>query len=275
MVTKRLLGSGLFLCCLTGPGFASADKGCFAAQGREDKQIHGYTLSVMPHPDQEKFQDECIGVIKGPGGNTVFSEGDHGMQILPISGRDINGDGQPDAVIEGYSGGVHCCWTYWIVSLGPSPGLLAKIENERGLGFQDLKNDGRIEMVTTDGGFDYFDDMCHACSPFPLVVLRLEGKQLHEVNAEFWSLYRRDIDEARRKLNPDALDRFRRNDRTDGNWEETKRLVLTIVLAYFYGGRAEQAWKTLEEMWPPSDLQRIRDLIIQKRGSGFIAEQEN
>ena len=56
----------------------------------------------------------------------IFKTLDWGMSLESISGRDINGDGEPDLVFVGYSGGAHCCWTYWIVSLGGRPGLIKK-----------------------------------------------------------------------------------------------------------------------------------------------------
>jgi hypothetical protein len=52
--------------------------------------------------------------------------------------------------------------------------------------------------------------------------------------------------------------------------ENVKPLVLTIVLAYLYSGREDQAWKALEEMWPRFDQQRIRKLIVETRAKGLL-----
>jgi transglutaminase-like putative cysteine protease len=52
----------------------------------------------------------------------VFEHDEWGMEIDPITGKDVNGDGYPDAVLVSFSGGAHCCWTYHIVSLGKNPG---------------------------------------------------------------------------------------------------------------------------------------------------------
>ena len=104
----------------------------------------------------------CVATVRSASGRIVFRTSDWDISLESISGKDVNGDGQPDIVFVGYSGGAHCCWTYWIVSLGTQPGLIKKIENERAAEFKPTGPNGRIEMWTLDGAFDYFDD------PFPM-----------------------------------------------------------------------------------------------------------
>jgi len=54
----------------------------------------------------------------------------------------------------------------------------------------------------------------------------------------------------------------------------TVQKVLTIVLNYLYSGREEQAWHALEEMWPSSDVDRVKNLIQERRARGLIAQAE-
>ena len=49
-------------------------------------------------------------------------------------------------------------------------------------------------------------------------------------------------------------------------------LVLDIVLAYLYGGRGQEAWKALDEMWPATDKPRMRQMILKARTSGILSE---
>lgn len=278
MFYARLLLLGFFLSVLSPMAFAEAEKGCLGGEGEQSVQIRGFSIKAFRHPraDEEKFLDECLAEITDATGKRVFSEEDHGLEILPISGTDLNDDGEPEAVIEGYSGGAHCCWTYWIVSLGESPGLLARIYNERGISFEKVEQHAGITLVTQDGRFDYFDDMCHACSPFPSVYLRFEHSRLEDVSAEFWSEYRKGIEKAREELSSAELSEFRsqwRKHQKGGlnTFEEIRGLVLNVALGYLYAGKPEDAWKTLEEMWPGDDLQRIKKLVLKTRGKGFVA----
>ena len=276
MITSRLCLAVAALCACTLSVHAEAEKGCYGARGSDTKSINGYTIISKAFPNQEKFIDECMAVIKDAKGKTVFVTHDHAIEILPISGEDINGDAQPEAIIEGYSGGAHCCWTYWIVSLEELPRVLVRIYNERNVSFRKIKEHPGVTLDTLDGRFDYFDDMCHACTPFPGVYLRLEGVHLVDVSSEFWTQYQKEIDRARGQLSSEELTNFRTQWRKDqpgdrNTFEDTRRKVLTIVLSYLYGGKPDEAWKALKEMWPPGDTARIEKLIVKTRGHGFVA----
>jgi len=274
MVMLRVFLIAAALCACTLSVQAGAEKGCNGARGIDTKRVNGYVISAKAFPDQKKFIDECMAVIKDAKGKTVFSTHDHGIEILPISGEDINGDGQPDAVIEGYSGGAHCCWTYWIVSLGTHPRLVAHIYNERDLAFTKERN-GQVLIQTLDGRFDYFDGLCHACTVFPSVYLRLHDDHLEDVGPDFWSKYQEEIDKANKLLTLEVLSRFRMGNKKDTvNFEEMKPVVLSVVLAYLYGDRPTQAWKSLDEMWPPQDKVRIKKLILATRGTGFATRPD-
>jgi hypothetical protein len=253
---------------------------CIGSEGRASKRIGSFLISVHAHPDQKEFMDECAATISSADGKTVFQAHDHGTGILSITGRDINGDGEPEAVIEGWSGGAHCCYTYWIVSLGRNRRLIARLYNEEPIQFADLKHDSGIILVTVDGRFDYFDEMCHACSPFSSVYLKLEGDQLKDVSPEFWPRYQKEIDSQRGQLTSKELADFRKEWKKDqpneqDTFEETRQKVLGIVLAFLYGGKPEEAWKALDEMWPPGDKARMKDLILKTRGTGFVARSQD
>ena len=259
MLCARVLLVGIFLFAPASATLAETKKGCYGGTGANSLKTHGFSIRVFRHPraDQPHFLDECLAEIRDAAGKPVFSDEDHGLEILPISGTDINGDGEPEAVIEGYTGGAHCCWNYWIISLGKHPGLLAHLYNERPASFLRMEN-GQGLIDTFDGRFDYFDGLSHTSSVFPRVFLRLSGKRLKEVNLEFWSTYLKDAEQAKKKLTSQELAEFQQNfsphgDRFPETYEETRSKVLTIILAYLYGGKPEEAWKAVDEMWPPQD----------------------
>ena len=206
-------------------------------------------------------------------GGMAFHADDAGIQLLQPASTDLNGDGVPDLVLEGYSGGAHCCWTYWIVSLGPKPGLLASFKNQSPIALVP-GNEGKTDIQTRDGAFDYFDCLSHAESPVPTVFLRLEGRRLRDVGMEHLPAYEKQIRDAREYLSSARLNQVRAAENMDemcsGEPRAAMPAVLTIVLAYLYGGQEQQAWKALDAMWPKFDIQRVRAEIVKARARGIL-----
>jgi hypothetical protein len=107
------------------------------------KKVKGFTLKTRVDPSDEGFP--CHLTIRSPNGKKIFQVSDWGM-AFPVLGMDVNGDGVPDVVVETYSGGAHCCWTYYVVSLGKYPGLVLKFENDRSAGFVQDKKTRKMEI---------------------------------------------------------------------------------------------------------------------------------
>jgi hypothetical protein len=206
-------------------------------------------------------------------GGMAFHAEDAGIRLLQPAGTDLSGDGVPDVALEGYSGGAHCCWTYWILSLGPKPGLLTTFKNQSPITFVSADN-GKTDIQTHDGAFDYFDCLSHAESPLPNAFLRLEGHRLRDVGMEHLTAYDKQIRDARADLPPARVDQFRAVKSTDelcsGEPRTAMPAVLTIVLAYLYSGQERQAWTALDQMWPKFDVQRIRAEIVKARARGIL-----
>ena len=192
---------------------------------------------------------------------------DWDVSIHQGTGEDLFGDGNPSLVLEGYSGGAHCCYTYEIVSLGETPVILRPIQNESPFFFFKVPASKQFRILTSDGAFDYFDGMCHACAPFPRVVLQVDGSGLHDVSANFVEQYDSEIALARAKIAEGDIQKFILSD-----FEEAKKVVLEIVFSYLYSGREAEAWQTLGEMWPAGDRERIKALIVKTRASGILSK---
>src|SRR6266487_5033621 len=155
---------------------------CRHGTGKVKRIIGTLNVEITPTVDKDALNEPiCHLVVSDSHGRQILSEVDSSFKIL-LDDRDVNGDGIPDVVLEAYSGGAHCCWTYYIISLGSKPGLIKKFENNRDATFFWNKENRRIEIVTLDGNFDYFDGLCHACTPFPVVYLRLDGSDLVDIS---------------------------------------------------------------------------------------------
>ncbi len=218
----------------------------------------------------EEPENACRAELRDSSGKAIFETASTAVSAVVV--EDVNGDGQPDVVIESFSGGAHCCWTYDIVSVGAKPGLVGEFESAHAAVFRTSK-DQRTVIVTYSGAFDYFDGLCYACSPGAQVYFVLEGTKFHDVSPVFARLYDERIAQARAQLAPEKLAIFHTSaDHTNpaGGLEETKAAVLTVLINYLYSGRPQEAWEAFEQMWPPGDQPRMRALIESTLGKGVL-----
>jgi hypothetical protein len=261
------------------PARTEPDYKCISVgkSGGESRRVNGFFVQVLSLRSARDSAARCQATVRDANGKVIFSRVDSGAAILSITGKDVNGDGQPDAVFEAWSGGAHCCYTYWIVSLGDRPGLIREIYNNDPIKFRDLKRDGRIELVTTDGAFDYFDDLSFGYSPFVEVIMRLEGKKLFPVGPEFWPRYNRVIRDKMVDLQPDVLREFRIARREDfhGDWEETKSNIFLVALCYLYGGRENEAVRFLISVYGPKDGPDMEKKLLKQAQSSFLGDTKD
>ena len=122
-------------------------------------EMNGFNIQFAQVLPQRNVGDESIFVIGDdmltcqlrvvtPDGQTVFEHQAYRLDVNQVSGQDINHDDQPDAVVEAFSGGSHCCRTYFIVSLGREPGLITQIYTRNSTAtFRDLDSDGNLEIL--------------------------------------------------------------------------------------------------------------------------------
>ncbi len=174
---------------------------------------------------------------------------------------------------------------YEIYSLSKPPQLLRTITGEDFFSAADTMLDGSVEIWTTDAaaikGFEGLP--LGAFDAAPTVVLRFEKKKLIDVSSEFRPYFDREIETLHSQLDARQLSDFRQSDGKLPNEQRmkdhqpqgllaTKVKVLEIVWCYLYSGREQEAWKTLAEMWPSSDLNRIRTAIVDAQARGLRAQ---
>jgi hypothetical protein len=171
---------------------------------------------------------------------------------------------------------------YEIYTLKEPPRLLRTITGGSSYSATDTDLDGRIEIWTNDAeavnGFENIP--LNALDFAPPVVLRFEQKQLIDVSSEFRPDFDRRIATLRAQLNDQQLSEFKHSDgalstRSSLPLDQahalsaTKIKVLEMVWCYLYSDREPQAWKTLAEMWPESDFDRMRNAILNVRAKGI------
>jgi hypothetical protein len=238
-----------------------------------------YTLRLLPikrdKDDRDKDNDSaprCRAVLTSPSGKRTRIAEDWALTVDKISGGDLNGDGKPDLVLDGYSGGLHCCYTHLVISLGRTPRILHAFRNQAPMTFE-RQPDGSTLIRAADGVFDYFL-VPHAEAVIPQLVLRVQGNDLVDVSANFPELYDPQIENARTQLSSPDLEKFRNanyHDKLFMDQVPTVQRVLTIVLNYLYSGREEKAWEALNQFWPAPDSARVKSLIMERRRRGLLA----
>jgi hypothetical protein len=253
-------------------------------------QFGAYTVRLLPtiaqksiskkkkdkdDDDDDKYHDgdaRCRAVLTRPAHKAITIAYEWALSVDPVSGADLNGDGTPEVVLGGYTGGLHCCYAYEIVSLGKTPEVLHTFQNPVPMTFE-KRPDGTILIRAVDGVFNFF--MLPPDQAFlPRLVLKPEGNKLVDVSAQYTDVYDQEIEKARASLSPAELEKFRKSNFHDKLYTDqfpTVHKVLTIVLDYVYSGREDQAWQTLNEMWPPDDIARAKSLIRERRRRGMLS----
>jgi hypothetical protein len=114
------------------------------------------------------------------------------------------------------------------------------------------------------------------------MVLRFERGRLLDVTSEFSTDVDKQIETLRSQFRPQDWTDFKGSDGAlqsgnslsaqAGRLREVKVKVLEIVWSYLYSGRQQEAWQTLAELWPASDLDRIREVLLKARANGMRAQ---
>ena len=96
---------------------------------------------------------------------------------LKSMGRDLTGDGQPDLLFSVFSGGAHCCLTYFVHSLKPRIAKVAAFAsgNTGATGFVDIPGRKKPVAFSADDTSAYAFTS-YAGSVFPMVVLEIGDK---------------------------------------------------------------------------------------------------
>jgi hypothetical protein len=195
------------------------------------------------------------------------------------------GMGVPVVALQVKQSKTECCMVYEIYSLKQPPVLLRRISGGEFFSAADTDLDGRVEIWTEDAGVaDGFENFKLSDLDFaPPIVLRFARSRLLDVSSEFRSDFDQKIGMERAKLNAQDLDDFKHSDgmldptaglpaATRSRLRSTKMKVLEIVWSYLYSGREQEAWRSLQEMWPASDVERMRTALLNLRARGIRSQ---
>ena len=108
-----------------------------------------------------------------------------------VAVRDLDGDGEPEILVDLWTGGAHCClWTRIYRWNGETYTSVGTVWGDLDYRLEDL-GDGGLDLVTGDDRFAYAYSS-FAASSFPLRILRYRAGRLVDVTAAHRPLVARD-----------------------------------------------------------------------------------
>lgn len=217
----------------------------------------------------------------------------------PPPGTDIDDDGDPDLLIFDWSGGMHCCFTIYHISLGEVPTLVAKIDAGHSIPrFEDIEGNGIFEMLLQDTSYAYWN-ACFAESPAPLVIYSIQN-ECYEINGELmkkYTLNRNDSDDFVCEIEPEGFQTriqelkngYVRLATTEDLEEQqsswvpfwcgrnviVEPQVWELMTNMIYAGQVSEAFEALSCIWPadiPDKDYFVWNLILKIEDSWFAPQ---
>jgi hypothetical protein len=193
---------------------------------------------------------ENLFFVSGGSFDDPGEERDPEEDSLPPPGSDLTGEGQPCLVVSEWSGGAHCCRTYYIFQLGDTFRIIDKIEAEHGdVSFEDLDENGIPVIRMEDWSYAYAFG-CFASSPAPELILRYNNGH-YEVAPDLMTTATVDDGDVQDIAN-DIKAQYKalaKQDDLTGEWAADVGLWQEM-LDLIYGGQEEAALKLFNLAWP-------------------------
>ncbi len=106
-------------------------------------------------------------------------------RTTPLTVADLDGDGEPEVLVDTYSGGAHCCYSDLIYRFsGGAYTHINQLWGDEGITLRDLNGDRTPELVTVADVFAYaFTSF--ADSYLPPLIERYSAGQLTDVTSDF------------------------------------------------------------------------------------------
>ena len=174
-----------------------------------------------------------------------FRLADYDNQVPKIV--DLDGDGEPEVIVDLFSGGAHCCTSSWIYRYQPRPKTYDFIQvNWRDVGYklQDLDQDGIPEFENADASFAYaFSSF--AGSGFPLALWQYRQGRLINVTRRYPKL-----------VYADALRYWQIYERIRSEDREVKGILAAYLANKYSLGQADDGWKRVRAAYQDKDREQ-------------------
>lgn len=179
--------------------------------------------------------------------------------------RDLDGDGDPEVVLDTYWNGAHCCFETRVASWSPKAGtyvLTTMLWGNSQPALRDLNGDGRPEFVGWDDRFAYALGTSYAGSTFARRVWAWRGGRFVDVTRRYPILAARAM--------RSAWAEYVRRRRSDSR-ELASPLAAYLADAYSAGGANPRvAWRRVVAAEGARNPRMLRGIRNQLRRWGYI-----
>ncbi len=162
-------------------------------------------------------------------------------------------------IVEQYSGGAHCCWTYRFLDLSGESLKEIFSSGDYPVGYQgsyvDLNNDGTNEWTQYLLTFDYFLVLSHAMAPIIPVIFKFENGTFVPANPEFRSILLKDINSSKQFLKNSSP--IHEPIRGDSHQLETFSHLMKVMLTLYYSGQHDEALRFFRQYYQTNDASTI------------------
>jgi subtilisin-like proprotein convertase family protein len=179
----------------------------------------------------------------------------------PLQLRDLDGDGEPEVLVDLFSGGAHCCWlTVFLRYDGHGYRKTTHLWGDPSYRLRDLDGDGRPELVSADDRFAY-EFTYYAASALPVQVWHFDHGALADVTSQYPALVRKD-----------AATLWAEYLQTKNEKDADVRGVLAAWLADEYRlGLADEGWQKLQAAYARGELSPPRVDPLWPAGKKYLS----
>lgn len=223
---------------------------------REQREFGPIVVSILEseEPFKSAFTIERAGQL-------VYAQEIEGALAFPETGtplQDFNRDGTPDLVLGYFTGGAHCCFRYKLLSLENPVKELFEIASEHSeLQLDDGDGDGIEEFYLDDWTFAYWGAPFADSVAEPIVLEIKNGAlSLADELMRRPALSRAEWEDRVKDVRAQWADHQRIQTLStfqDGEWGPAPVLVWATMLDLIYTGNGNDAWRFLDEVWPPDN----------------------
>lgn len=208
------------------------------------------------------------GLRKPPGGGLNAQPAGYFLHRRSVLVTDVDGDGEPEVVLDLYWGGAHCCWysqVYRYVPATKQYAPLVHVWGDFGYVFADLDHDGTQELVTRDDRFSYAF-ASFADSRWPVRILRYRAGKLTVETPSYPSEIGRDANALwHAAMNPK---RKGSNQGIVAGWAADECMVGHVAIAFKTIDRLSRSGKIHGERTRVAFERRLRSFL---RRTGYLA----
>ncbi len=205
-----------------------------------------YAMRLEDYHSEDGLGGQRLLLIKD-GEETVLADGVRVRYSL----AEVTGEGLPELLVTGYSGGAHCCFSEYVFSLqnGRVVTLSAGDWGNGGLlAARDQNGDGQDEL-TFVYVYGYLGGLCYACSPALWRTFEWRGGLFVDATRRFPDITRKHMEEARKAL--------LRETEGDGR----RHWAAEYWINAYALGQGDGAWAWLQTHTEPE----LRDWLRQQR----------